>query len=81
VNHKDLLNILDFATKGYLELPNGVRLDGMTRALSDKELVVVAYYQAVIDYLLYKNILTLESINAIKLITVDSEPETDDYVY
>ncbi len=77
---RDLHLIQAAALKNLTSIAPG-RLDGMTRDVADRELVTIAYYKAVLDYLTQLGAIQNDKNKYdVILLSSDSEPQEDDYL-
>ena len=79
MNLKDLHFILDLAQKNFVNFPIGLTVEGMNRQMDSREIMAASYYQAVIDFLVKKQVLLNTKDHDIILFEIDSDTIESDY--
>jgi hypothetical protein len=76
---EDLVHITGMSRKFFVDFSDGLRLEGMKRKLDQQEIIVLSYYNAVIQHLASKGLLQPGVDYNMNFIKIDSLPDVDDY--
>lgn len=76
---KDLVHITGMARKFFVDFSDGLRFNGMKRKLDQQEIMVLSYYNAVVQHLASKGLLQSGVDYNMDFIKSDSLPDVDDY--
>jgi hypothetical protein len=73
------LEFIEFTAINSWKSTSGLRLEGLDRKLTEREVVVISYVDAVFSLLVKKGILSLDTLPEVPLIAVDSDVAEADY--
>jgi hypothetical protein len=78
LTQRDLLRLLDFARRSFLEIPNGLALVDAKKPLAENELIAVAWFNSVVTLLTSEKVIAFDAVT-VEYIEPSSTPQEDDY--